>query len=102
MPTSVESLRYALQRALCTILQIESSDIGVSRRRLTSKNELSAAEIVLFDHTLGGAGFVKDGFNNWSKVVAAAKELCQGHVCERACYDCLKSYGNQTHHEKLD
>jgi hypothetical protein len=45
---------------------------------------------------------VRDGFESWDKVVAKAKELCGGHICERACYDCLKSYGNQTHHEKLD
>jgi hypothetical protein len=45
---------------------------------------------------------VRDAFGGWGKVVAKAKELCEGHICERACYDCLKSYGNQIHHEKLD
>jgi len=45
---------------------------------------------------------VRDGFDSWIKVVAKAKELCGGHICEGACYDCLKSYNNQTHHEKLD
>lgn len=25
-----------------------------------------------------------------------------GERGERVCYDCLKSYGNQIHHEKLD
>ena len=23
-------------------------------------------------------------------------------TCEQACYDCLKSYGNQSQHEKLN
>ena len=102
MPVSVESLAYALQRALCTTLDIDAYDIGVSWRWLAGKNKLPACEIILFDHTPGGAGFVRDGFDTWDKVVAKAKELCEGHICERACYDCLKSYGNQTHHEKLD
>ena len=102
MPVSVESLAYALQRALCTTLDIDAFDIGVSWRRLAGKNQLPACEIILFDHTPGGAGFVRDGFDSWDKVVAKAKELCEGHVCESACYDCLKSYSNQTHHEKLD
>lgn len=102
MPVSVESLAYALQRALCTTLDIDAFDIGVSWRWLAGKNKLPACEIILFDHTPGGAGFVRDGFDNWDKVVAKAKELCEGHICERACYDCLKSYSNQTHHEKLD
>ena len=102
MPASVESLAYALQRALCDTLDIDAFDIGVSWRWLAGKNRLPACEIILFDYTPGGAGFVRDGFDNWNKVVAKAKALCEGHVCERACYDCLKSYSNQTHHEKLN
>jgi hypothetical protein len=102
MPVSVESLAYALQRSLCTTLDIDAFDIGVSWRWLAGKNKLPACEIILFDHTPGGAGFVRDGFESWDKVVAKAKELCEGHICEGACYDCLKSYSNQTHHEKLD
>lgn len=102
MPASVESLAYALQRALCTTLDIDAFDIGVSWRWLAAKNKLPACEIILFDHTPGGAGFVRDGFDAWDKVVVRAKELCEGHICEGACYDCLKSYSNQTHHEKLD
>jgi ATP-dependent helicase YprA (DUF1998 family) len=102
MPASVESLAYALQRALCKTLQIEASDIGVSWRWLARRDKLPAAEIILFDHTPGGAGFVRDGLESWDKVVAAARDLCDGHLCERACYDCLKSYSNQTYHEKLD
>ena len=102
MPVSVESLAYALQRALCTTLDIDAYDIGVSWRWLAGKNKLPACEIILFDHTPGGAGFVRDGFDSWDKVVAKAKEICEGHICEGACYDCLKSYNNQTHHEKLD
>ena len=102
MPSSVESLAYALQRALCSTLQIESSDIGVSWRWLTGKSKLPECEIILFDHTPGGAGFVKDGFDSWDRVVTKAKELCKTHTCDRACYDCLKNYSNQSHHEKLD
>ena len=102
MPASVESLAYALQRALCITLQIEASDIGVSWRWLARRDKLPLAEIVLFDHAPGGAGFVRDGFESWDKVVLTARQLCEGHVCDRACYDCLKSYRNQTHHDKLD
>jgi ATP-dependent helicase YprA (DUF1998 family) len=101
-PESVESLAYALQRALCGTLQIESSDIGVSWRWLAAKNSFPECEVVLFDNTPGGAGFVNEGFENWDKVVKNAQELCEAHTCDRACYDCLKHYANQTHHEKLD
>jgi hypothetical protein len=102
MLTSVESLAYALQRAACTTLEIELSDIGVSWRWLAGKGKPQTCEIVLFDNTPGGAGFVKDALEAWEKVVLKAKELCERDTCERASYDCLKYYGNQTHHEKLD
>jgi hypothetical protein len=81
---------------------MEASDIVVSWRWLARSDKLLAAEIILFGHTPGGAGFVRDGFDSWHKVVVTAKKLCEAHVCDRACYDCLKSYGNQTHHDKLD
>ncbi len=101
-PSSVESLAFALQRGLCFALDIEPSDIGVSWRGLANKNDRTGSEIILYDHTPGGAGFVKEGFDNWEKVMKEARGLCEKCTCEKACYDCLKSYGNQSHHEKLD
>jgi ATP-dependent helicase YprA (DUF1998 family) len=56
----------------------------------------------LYDQTPGGAGFVKEGLENWKKVIRTARLICESCTCEQACYDCLKSYGNQSHHEKLD
>ena len=83
-------------------MDIEPSDIGVSWRGLANKNDRTGSEIILYDHTPGGAGFVKEGFDNWEKVMKEARGLCEKCTCEKACYDCLKSYGNQSHHEKLD
>ena len=99
----VESLAFALRKGLCHLLDIEASDIGVSWRWVTTRNAAdgSRAEIILYDRTPGGAGFVKDGFENWSQVVEKAHEICNSCKCEEACYDCLKDYGNQSHHEKL-
>jgi len=99
---SVESMAYALQRGLCLAFDLESSDIGVSWRWLASKLDSASSEIILYDHTPGGAGFVKEGFDSWDKVVKAAVRACERCTCEHACYDCLKSYGNQSQHETLD
>ncbi len=88
--------------SLCLALELEPSDIGVSWRWLANKNDRMDSEIILYDHTPGGAGFVKEGFNNWEKVVKEAKEICEKCTCEKACYDRLKSYSNQSHHKKLD
>ncbi len=99
----VESVAFALQKGLCRSLDIEASDIGVSWRWLASPKADGGAraEIILYDRTPGGSGFVKDGFYNWSHVVEKAREICDACSCEAACYDCLKDFGNQSHHEKL-
>jgi len=99
---SVESLAYALQKGLCTLLEIEAMDIGVSWRWLAKRTDGGGAEIILYDRTPGGAGFAKDGFNNWKEVVREAHKICSTCRCENACYDCLKDYSNQAYHQKLD
>jgi ATP-dependent helicase YprA (DUF1998 family) len=102
-PTSVESLAFALQKSLCDLLEIDSFDIGVSWRWLDNKrNEMSDVEIILYDTTPGGAGFAEEGYDNWPEVLEKALEICEKCTCENACYDCLKNYGNQSHHEVLD
>lgn len=99
----IESLAYALQKGLCSLLEIEPLDIGVSWRWLSNKKSGSSqAEVILYDQTPGGAGFVREGFENWQEVVARALEICRNCGCEKACYDCLKDYGNQSYHEILD
>ncbi len=101
-PGSVESLAYALQRGLCRALDLELSDIGTSWRSIGNKMVKAGSEIILYDQTPGGAGFVKEGFDSWERIETAAREICEMCTCEQACYDCLKSYGNQSQHEKLN
>lgn len=100
---SVESLAYALRKGLCTVLEIEPADIGVSWRWLRNKKQGDKrAEIILYDLTPGGAGFVKEGQEQWEQVVKKALEACEKCGCQQACYTCLKDYSNQSHHEKLN
>lgn len=100
---SVESLAYALHKGACRCLELDASDIGVAWRFLNRRNDhASGKEIVLFDRTPGGAGFVADAKKRWPEVEAAARSLCSECTCEHACYDCLKDFGNQAHHEQLD
>jgi ATP-dependent helicase YprA (DUF1998 family) len=99
----IESLAYALQKGLCRLLEVESADIGVSWRWLSNKRSgTSQAEVILYDHTPGGAGFVREGFENWQEVIAKALEICENCSCDIACYDCLKDYSNQSYHEILN
>lgn len=100
----VESLAFALQKGLCKLLDLESFDIGVSWRWLANRKlgADSRAEFIFYDRTPGGAGFVKECFNNWQQAVEQAHEICDTCSCESACYDCLKDYSNQSYHEKLN
>ncbi|MGQ0792611.1 MAG: DEAD/DEAH box helicase [Deltaproteobacteria bacterium] len=98
---SVESLAFALQRGLCLALDIDQSDIGVSWRWRGSKTNKPDAEIILYDRAPGGSGFVKEGSENWEKVVEEAKRVCEDCNCQDSCYNCLKSYENQSYHENL-
>ena len=100
--SSVESLAFALQKALCDELEIESMDIGVSWRWLAKRTAEAGAEIILYDRAPGGAGFAKEGYNSWQAIVNRANEVCAKCRCDRACYDCLKTFGNQPYHEKLN
>jgi hypothetical protein len=101
--TSVESLAFALQKGLCQLLDIEPSDIGVSWRWMANRTAGGVrSEIILYDRTPGGAGFVRDGFDNWAQVVEQACKICDTCTCEKACYDCLKDYSNQSYHEQLN
>ena len=102
IPIPVESLSFALQLGLCKFLNVESYDIGVSWRWLDKKKPNAQTEIILYDKAPGGSGFVKDGFENWNKVVEAAFTSCDNCKCMLACYDCLKNYNNQTYHEDLN
>lgn len=101
-PDSIESLAYALQRGLCLALDLETSDIGVSWRWRGNTRDESGCEIIFYDQTPGGAGFVKEAFGDWKKVTIAAIQVCKECNCEHACYDCLKSYSNQSQHQNLN
>src|SRR5262249_48910876 len=71
--SSVESLAFALQKGLCTAIDVETSDIGVSWRWLMKRGHEAGVEVILYDSSPGGAGFVKEGCDNWQQVVEQAR-----------------------------
>jgi hypothetical protein len=99
-PESRESLGYALHRGLCRMLELDLNEVGVSFRRALGGGH----EIVLYDKAPGGAGLVKEAYQRWDEIVRESRRVVAEcpNQCERACYDCLKDFANQTHHEVLD
>jgi len=94
------SLKYALLQGASRALQIERKDIdGVLFPESSTQNWHQS--IVLYDNVPGGAGHVKQIQNNIREVISAALEVVSC-TCEKSCYHCLKEYGNQWEHDKLD
>lgn len=86
----------ALLEGTSAALDINRSDI---RGCVTGK-----CQIVLYDDTPGGSGFVKHVYENLEMVIAKAKEKVNGNCgCteETSCYGCLRNYGNQFFHDVL-
>src|SRR5207248_10324994 len=80
-------LRSFPTRRSSDLLELDASDLGVSWRFLNRRTERSSGkEIVLYDRTPGGAGFVAEVRERWSEMEAKAREICDCPVhCEHAC-----------------
>jgi ATP-dependent helicase YprA (DUF1998 family) len=82
------------------VLQIDLNEVGVSFRRAVGGGD----EIILYDKAPGGAGLVKEAYQplRWREIVSETRRIVTDCNCERACYDCLKDFANQTHHQALN
>ena len=90
------SVLYAILEGASTALDISRNDISgcVTENR----------ELVLFDDTAGGSGFVKSIYYNFYDVLRAARNKVSGQCgCapETSCYGCLRNYSNQFFHDQL-
>ena len=57
--------------------------------------------LTFIDPNLGGSGYLERFAERLPEVAAGALRHLDHDDCETACYRCLKSYGNQRHHELL-
>lgn len=115
-PEVATSLRYALERGIEAAFQLEDSEL--SSEELP---DLSSQGRVLFtESSEGGAGVLRRLQAERDALATAAREALRiAHFdpdtgddlhhaegarerCEKACYDCLLSYGNQFDHESID
>ena len=90
------STLYAILEGASTALDISRNDISGC---VTGHNE-----IILFDDTAGGSGFVKHIFNHFEEVLHEARRKVSG-ICgcteETSCYGCLRNYSNQFYHDEI-
>lgn len=90
------SILYAILEGASAALDISRDDISgcVTGNR----------EIILFDDTSGGSGFVKHIYYHFEEVLRAARNKVSG-MCgcteETSCYGCLRNYSNQYYHDEI-
>ena len=110
------SLQYALERGIEATFQLEDSEL--TSERLPDPD--SRGRLLLTESAEGGAGVLRRLHDDPDAVARAARTALAiahfdpdtgadlGHApgaterCERACYDCLLSYGNQLDHTMID
>jgi hypothetical protein len=82
------------------LLELETNEItAFPLRHLSGK---VGEQIVFYETVPGGAGYLEELARRLPEVAAAAMERLFGHRCSKACYLCLKHYGNQRWHGLLD
>lgn len=114
--TVATTLRYALERGIEAHFQLEDAELASEEL----PDPLQRGRMLLIESAEGGAGVLRrlhDEPDALCQVAVKALEIIHidpetgedhGHApearerCERGCYDCLLSYGNQRWHERID
>lgn len=61
-------------------------------------------DLFLYDPMPGGSGLLQQILERWNEIVDAGETMLKGcpNGCPTSCHDCLRTYYNQLHHDKLD
>jgi hypothetical protein len=111
---AMTSMRYALERGIETVFQLE--DVELNSEPLPNLNEPN--RMIFVESSEGGAGVLRRLLSErkiFAEVATVALDILhfdsQGndtHLgrgddrCEKGCYECLLSYGNQYEHELIN
>jgi len=95
------SMKAAVIEATTTIVGAESREIAGFTRVMTIDGE-ARRDLIIYDSVAGGAGYVRKAAANMEAILRTSREMLDGCQCERSCYKCLRSYGNQFEHKLLD
>lgn len=109
------TLRYALERGIEAEFQLEDSELSSESLPDTAER----ARMLFTESAEGGAGVLRRLHGEPDALARAARRALEiahfgpdgndlGHAegaterCEKACYDCLLAYGNQSDHQRID
>lgn len=97
---SMTTLAEALLMGAGSLLELEPGEL-VAFVRKRPPGALGE-QIVFYETVPGGAGYLEEMAARLPDVAEAAAERLYGHDCAKACYLCLKRYGNQRWHPFFD
>jgi len=80
------------------LLEVEGDEIAF----FYHPTRAGGMEIVFYETTPGGAGYLKVLARKMPEWANLAEQRLFNHECDKACYRCLKSYRNQPFHRNLD
>ncbi|NKY99992.1 protein kinase [Nocardiopsis dassonvillei subsp. albirubida] len=105
------TLMYALERGVEAAFELEDAELT---SELLPPDDGPRDRMLFTEAAEGGAGVLRQLQSvpgNLAKAARRALEICHidpddgtdtDTACARGCYDCLLTYGNQTHHQLID
>jgi len=97
---SMVTLAEALLVGAGNLLELEPGELAAFVRR--SPAGAAGEQIVFYETVPGGAGYLEEMAGRLPEVAVAGMDRLFGHTCSKACYLCLKRYGNQRWHPFFD
>jgi ATP-dependent helicase YprA (DUF1998 family) len=94
------SLTYALLAAASDVIDIDRSELDGLFRPI--EKSLNAAELIIYDNVASGAGHSKKIAETFDDVLKRSLEVVSSCSCSASCYNCLRTYSNQSFHADLD
>lgn len=95
LATAAEGLLVAAS----AFLETEAFEISSFPRKMAKDRP---GQVVLYETVPGGAGYLEALATRLPTAIEAAYDRIFGHDCARACYRCLKRFGNQRWHGILN
>lgn len=113
--TVATTLRYALERGIEAEFQLEDSELSSEALPDTAER----GRMLFTESSEGGAGVLRRLHSEPDAIARAARraleiahfgpdgtdletERTDRDPCQKACYDCLLAYGNQSDHQRID
>ncbi|MGY5058664.1 DEAD/DEAH box helicase [Streptomyces sp. 900105755] len=98
------SIRAALDLGCRVVLQAGDEEVaGFDWPRPDPESEDASLRLaVLYEEVPGGAGYLRQLAERFGEVAATLVPVLDDCACERSCYACLRSYGNQLEGDLLD